>query len=89
MATEYNLSVPSSLYQSRNVTAGMCDNPVKVYVTSQPFCFSLAKNQASGRPVRVVQKPVFKRSSGGLSLQKGCGLWTLSCDFVHHFLLKH
>ena len=18
-----------------------------------------------------------------------CGLWTLSCDFVHHFLLKH
>ena len=21
--------------------------------------------------------------------EKGCGLWTLSCDFVHHFLLKH
>ena len=82
MATEYNLSVPSSLYQSRNVTAGMC-------VTSQPFCFSLAKNQASGRPVRVVQKPVFKRSSGGLSLQKGCGLWTLSCDVLYHYLLKH
>ena len=20
---------------------------------------------------------------------KGCGLWTLSCDFVHHCLLKH
>ena len=20
---------------------------------------------------------------------KGCGLWTLSCDFVHHLLLKH
>ena len=24
-----------------------------------------------------------------LSLQEGCGLWTLSCDFVHHFLPKH
>ena len=24
-----------------------------------------------------------------LSLRKGSGLWTLSCDFVHHFLLKH
>ena len=24
-----------------------------------------------------------------LSLQKGWGLWTLSCDFVYHFLLKH
>ena len=22
-------------------------------------------------------------------LFKSCGLWTLSCDFVHHFLLKH
>ena len=21
--------------------------------------------------------------------EEGCGLWTLSCDFVHHFLLKH
>ena len=28
-------------------------------------------------------------ASALLSLQKGCGLWTLSCDFVHHFLLKH
>ena len=27
-------------------------------------------------------------ASALLSLQKGCGLWTLSCDFVHHFL-KH
>ena len=23
------------------------------------------------------------------SQSKGCGLWTLSCDFVHDFLLKH
>ena len=23
------------------------------------------------------------------SHQKGCGFWTLSCDFVHHFLLKY
>ena len=28
-------------------------------------------------------------ASAVLSLQKGCGLWTLSCEFVHHFLLKH
>ena len=28
-------------------------------------------------------------ASALLSLQKDCGLWTLSCDFVHHFLLKH
>ena len=28
-------------------------------------------------------------ASALLSLQKGCDLWTLSCDFVHHFLLKH
>ena len=31
----------------------------------------------------------FDTASALLSLQKGCGLWTLSCDFVHHFLLKH
>ena len=30
----------------------------------------------------------FDTASALLSLQKGCGLWTLSCDFVHHFLLK-
>ena len=33
--------------------------------------------------------PRFDTASALLSLQKGCGLWTLSCDFVHHFLLKH
>ena len=31
----------------------------------------------------------YRFGSPGLSLQNGCGLWTLSCDFVHHFLLKH
>ena len=33
--------------------------------------------------------PRFDTASALLSLRKGCGLWTLSCDFVHHFLLKH
>ena len=33
--------------------------------------------------------PRFDTASALLSLQKGCGLWTLSCDFVHHFLPKH
>ena len=33
--------------------------------------------------------PRFDTASALLSLQKGCGLWTLSCDFVRHFLLKH
>ena len=33
--------------------------------------------------------PRFDTASALLSLQKGCGLWILSCDFVHHFLLKH
>ena len=31
----------------------------------------------------------FDTASALPSLQKACGLWTLSCDFVHHFLLKH
>ena len=31
----------------------------------------------------------FESASALISLQKGCGLWTLSCDFVDHFLLKH
>ena len=33
--------------------------------------------------------PRFDTASALLSLQKGCGLWTPSCDFVDHFLLKH
>ena len=33
--------------------------------------------------------PRFDTASALLSLQKGCGLWALSCDFVHHILLKH
>ena len=33
--------------------------------------------------------PRFDTASALLSLQKGCSLWTVSCDFVHHFLLKH
>ena len=33
--------------------------------------------------------PRFDTASALLTLQKGCGLWTLPCDFVHHFLLKH
>ena len=40
----------------------------------------------------AVRRKAGKRKDLGsavLSLQKGCGLWTLSCDFVHHFLLKH
>ena len=28
--------------------------------------------------------PRFDTASALLSLQKGCGLWTLSCDFVPH-----
>ena len=38
----------------------------------------------------LAEGPRFDPASALLSLQKGgCGLWTLSCDFVHHFLLKH
>ena len=33
--------------------------------------------------------PRFDTTSALLSLQKGCGLWTLFSDFVRHFLLKH
>ena len=33
--------------------------------------------------------PRFDTASALLSPQNGFGLWTLSCDFVHHFLLKH
>ena len=32
--------------------------------------------------------PRFDTASALLFLQKGCGLWTLSCDSAHHFLLK-
>ena len=41
------------------------------------------------QPQRLLSQkgPGFKSASALLSLQKGCGLWTLSC--VHHFLLKH
>ena len=31
----------------------------------------------------------FDTASAVLSLPKGCGLWTLSRDFVHDFLLKY
>ena len=43
------------------------------------------------QPQRLLSQkgPRFNSTSVLLSLQKGCGLWTLSCDFVHHFLLKH
>ena len=37
----------------------------------------------------LAEGPRFDTASALLSLQKGCGLWTLSCGFVHHFLLKH
>ena len=37
---------------------------------------------------RSLSTPV-DTASALLSLQKVCGLWTLSCDFVHRFLLKH
>ena len=33
--------------------------------------------------------PRFDTASALLSLQKDGGLWTLSCDIVYHFLLKH
>ena len=39
--------------------------------------------------VGLAEGPRFDTASALLSLQKGCGLWTLSCAFVHHFLLKH
>ena len=38
---------------------------------------------------RLAEGPRFDTASALPSLQKGCGLWTLSCDFVHHFLLQH
>ena len=52
---------------------------------------------ASGEPVWPSGKalgweaegPRFDTVSALLSLQRGCGLWTLSCDFVHHFQMKH
>ena len=40
-------------------------------------------------PSSKAEGPWFDTASALLSLQKGCGLWTLPCDFVHHFLLKH
>ena len=33
--------------------------------------------------VRLVLK---RKDLGSIPLQKGCGLWTPSCDFFHHFL---
>ena len=40
-------------------------------------------------PSGKAEGPRFDTASALLFLQTGCGLWTLSCDFVHHFLLKH
>ena len=44
----------------------------------------------SGEPVwpSGKRKDRFDTASALLSHQKGCGLWTLSCHFVHYFLLK-
>ena len=42
----------------------------------------------SGKALKS-EGPRFDTASALPSLQKGCGLWTLSCDSVHHFLLKH
>ena len=39
-------------------------------------------------PSGKAEEPRFDTASALLSLQKGCSLWALSCDFVHHFL-KH
>ena len=33
--------------------------------------------------------PRFHTASTLLSLQKSCGLWAQSCDFIHYFLQKH
>ena len=43
----------------------------------------------SGKALGLVSGRTSDSASALLSLQKGCGLWTLSCDFVNHFLLKH
>ena len=46
----------------------------------------------SGEPVWPSGKALgsrFDTASALISFQKGCGLGTLSCDCVHHFLLKH
>ena len=60
--------------------------------------FSYSKNHTGGRCEPVwpsgkalgwyAEGPRFDTASALFSLQKGCGLWTLSCDFVHRFLLK-
>ena len=51
-------------------------------------------NQSVGlHPVMSQFGLVVRRSAGKWkdldSIQKGCGSWTQTCDFVHHFLLKH
>ena len=44
----------------------------------------------SGKGVRLVSgRTSVDTASALLSFHKGCDLWTLSCDFVHHFLPKH
>ena len=48
--------------------------------------FGLAVRRQTGTEA---EGPRFDTASALLSLQEGCGLWTLSCDCVHHFLLKH
>ena len=75
----------------------------QVFLVRLALCgeFSLYRGTRMAWPVREpvwpsgkalgwqAKGPRFDTASALLSLQKGCGLWTLSCDFVHHFLLKH
>ena len=67
------------------------------FTPSQPERLYAKEFSKEGEPVWPSGKalgweaegPRFDTASVLLSLQKGCGLWTLSCDFVYHFLLKH
>ena len=70
---------------------------VRVCVRARVNLYVYLYQKGEGRPlvtikfvyVNIAHIPRFDTAAALLSLQKGCGLRTLSYDFVHHFLLKH
>ena len=79
------------------ITPGLWGHRDRVYVRWRVCLPEWGTETERGDPVWPSGKgQVCKRKDLGsipprlsFLFKKGCGLWTLSCDFVHHFLLKH
>ena len=102
LRAQLHLPVPTASRRNRKLGLGTRKSISTTLPPIKPHGFVDVKHHvyvstAKGEPVWLSGKalgwqaegPRFDTASALLSLQKGCGLWTLSCDFVHHFLLKH